>query len=97
MQALTPSRSYILEPRRLNAAGDSDAKRKQELGQFLTPEPIGAFMASLFEARPAEIRLLDAGAGKGALIAEFVKAICAQRRRPKRISVAPYELDEAIL
>ena len=45
------------------------------MGQFLTPQAIGTFMASLFEARPAEIRLLDAGAGDGALTAAFVKKL----------------------
>ena len=72
MQTLNPSRSSVLEPPRSKASADCDAERKQKLGQFLTPESIGAFMASLFEARPAEVRLLDAGAGEGALIAEFV-------------------------
>jgi len=33
-------------------------------------------MASLFEARPAEIRPLEAGAVEGALIAAFVKRLC---------------------
>jgi adenine-specific DNA-methyltransferase len=67
------------------------------LGQFLTPEPIARFMASLFEAHPAEVRLLDAGAGDGALIMAFVKQACAARRRPKRITVTAFELDEAIV
>src|SRR5206468_3453319 len=73
MQSLDSSRSAVLEPPRLRPLADFDGERKQELGQFLTPESIGTFMASLFEERPAEIRLLDAGAGGGALIASFVK------------------------
>src|SRR5258706_12743441 len=98
MQALDSTRSSVLEPQRSKApTADVDAKRKQELGQFLTPEAIGTFMASLFEAHPAEIRLLDAGAGSGALTAAFVKQLCGSRRRPKRISVTAYELDEAIV
>jgi len=67
------------------------------LGQFLTPESIGSFMASLFEAHPAEICLLDAGAGDGALTAAFVKRMCGSRLQPKRISVTVYELDETIV
>jgi adenine-specific DNA-methyltransferase len=54
-------------------------------------------MASLFETQPAETRLLDAGAGNGALIAAFVKRLCGSSRRPKRIFVTAYELDEAII
>ncbi|MBM3882466.1 MAG: SAM-dependent methyltransferase [Verrucomicrobia bacterium] len=97
MQALDSTRSSVLEPPHTRLPADSAAGRKHELGQFLTPESIGAFMASLFEAHPAEIRLLDAGAGDGALIAAFVRQSCGGRRRPKRIAVTAYELDEAIV
>src|SRR6266581_4123881 len=97
MQPFASTRSSVLEPQRSKAPADVDAKRKQELGQFLTPATIGSFMASLFEAHPAEIRLLDAGAGDGALTAAFVKRMCGSSRRPKRISVTAYELDEAIV
>src|SRR5438094_655191 len=97
MQAPNPYRNSVLELPRFKPSAEFDAERKQELGQFLTPQTVASFMASLFEARPSEIRLLDAGAGKGALIGAFVKAMCAQKRRPKRISVTAYELDEAIV
>ena len=53
-------------------------------------------MASLFEAHPAEIRLLDAGAGSGALSAALVKRLCRDKRRPKRIAVTTYEIDREI-
>jgi predicted RNA methylase len=43
--------------------------RRHELGQFLTPDPVADFMASLFESRWQEWNLLDAGAGSGALSA----------------------------
>jgi adenine-specific DNA-methyltransferase len=97
MQASDSTRAPILEPPRSKASPALAAERKQELGQFLTPESIGAFMASLFAMRPPEIRLLDAGAGDGALITALVKAICEQRHRPKRISVTAYEIDGSIV
>jgi adenine-specific DNA-methyltransferase len=97
MPALDSSRSCILEPLRSKASDEFDAERKQELGQFFTPESIGAFMASLFEKCPAEMRLLDAGAGEGALITAFVKQSCGGKRRPRRIEVTAYELDDAIV
>src|SRR5437016_8918535 len=97
MQALHSSRSSMLEPEHSKAPADSDAMRKLRLGQFLTPEIIGSFMASLFEVHPAEIRLLYAGAGGGALTAAFVKRICISSPRPTRISVTAYEIDEAIV
>ena len=97
MQPLQSTRSAALHSRHSNASADLDAERKQELGQFLTPQAIGSLMASLFKTRPNEIRLLDAGAGDGALTAAFVKSVCANRDWPKRIFVSAYELDEAIL
>lgn len=49
------------------------AARKALLGQFMTPPGIARFMAGLFSAPlPADVCLLDAGAGMGALTAAFV-------------------------
>ncbi len=71
--------------------------KKRELGQFLTPRAIASFMASLFESFPAEVKLLDPGAGDGALTAAFVRNACDAEMRPKRISVTAYELDPVII
>ncbi|MEW6306640.1 MAG: Eco57I restriction-modification methylase domain-containing protein [Verrucomicrobiota bacterium] len=97
MQALDSIRTAVHEPPRSEASPAFDGGRKQELGQFFTPESIGAFMASLFQAHPPDIRLLDAGAGNGALISPFVKAVCEQGCRPNRISITAYEIDKSIL
>src|SRR5207302_2728722 len=97
MQALHSTQSAFLGTPRTKAPVDFDAEKKQELGQYRTPEAIGSFMASLFGAYPTEIRLLDAGAGDGALIAAFVRRVCDHRRRPKRISITAYELDPDIV
>ncbi len=75
----------------------SDDERRQELGQFLTPAPIADFMASLFQANWDELRLLDAGAGAGALSAALVRRLCAAASKPKRISITAYELDPAMI
>ena len=40
-----------------------DLAKQHELGQFLTPNPVAEFMASLFEIHRSEVHLLDAGAG----------------------------------
>ena len=48
-------------------------KRKSQLGQFMTPASVARFMASLFP--PSTLRtckLLDAGAGEGALTSAFL-------------------------
>lgn len=50
------------------AAAESPTRRRQgELGQFLTPAPVADLMASLLGRLPTAVRLLDAGAGAGAL------------------------------
>ena len=48
-------------------ASPDDLDKQHELGQFLTPNPVAEFMASLFEIHRGEVSLLDAGAGAGAL------------------------------
>jgi adenine-specific DNA-methyltransferase len=71
--------------------------RQHELGQFLTPNPLANFMASLFESRWQEWNLLDAGAGRGALSAALVRRLCGSRHKPKSISVTACELDDALI
>lgn len=54
-------------------------------------------MASLFDAHWQELDLLDAGAGAGALSLAFVQRLCAEPRRPNRVSVTAYEIDSALI
>ena len=72
-------------------------ERQHELGQFLTPNPVADFMASLFESPWQNWRLLDAGAGNGALSAALVRRLCASRRKPESISITACELDNALI
>lgn len=67
--------------------------RQAELGQYLTPDSISAFMSGLFPPVSSPVRLLDAGAGKGALIAAFIE----RHRRESAITAHAYELDEVVL
>lgn len=76
-------------------ASADDLDKQHELGQFLTPNPVAEFMASLFEIHRSEVRLLDAGAGAGALSAALVGRWCHEARKPKRISLTAYEVDSA--
>lgn len=72
-------------------------ERQEELGQFLTAQPVADFMASMFGPLPRTVRLLDAGAGAGALTAAFVSRCCRELRGVRAIEVTVYELDEDIL
>jgi adenine-specific DNA-methyltransferase len=70
---------------------------KRELGQFLTPAPVAEFMASLFTGTQDEWRLLDAGAGVGALSAALLARICESTKPAKSVRVTAYELDASLI
>lgn len=70
-----------------------DGNRRAELGQFLTPEPVAADMAAMFGELPADVRLLDAGAGVGSLTAAFVTEALARPVTPRSITVTAFEVD----
>lgn len=74
----------------------SSRERQQKLGQFLTPSYVARFMASLFEPLPSKVRLLDAGAGAGALTSAFVSR-CCENGSVKEIVATLYEVDVEIL
>ncbi|WP_437546239.1 Eco57I restriction-modification methylase domain-containing protein [Sorangium sp. So ce367] len=78
---------------RIEAARALDPRTRSELGQFLTPPPVASFMASLFELSCEEIRVLDAGAGVGSLLAAFTASACARRIRPSAIRATGFEID----
>ena len=71
--------------------------RKEELGQFLTASPVADFMASMFGPLPKTVRLLDAGAGAGALTLAFVSRCCEKREGVCAIEANLYELDGEIM
>lgn len=72
-------------------------EHRAALGQFLTPAPLARMMASLVEAGQPHVRILDAGAGIGALAASLVSELSERARRPERITVTAYELDATLL
>jgi predicted RNA methylase len=73
-------------------------KRKSELGQFMTPAAVARFMASLFPPSTLETcRLLDAGAGMGALTGAFLdRWSVANGLQFQRVEVEAYEIDERL-
>lgn len=79
-----------------NATLTDARKRQGEIGQFLTPLPVADFMASLFGPLPDTVRLLDAGAGAGALTASFVSQVCKRRGTVRAIDATLYESDPFI-
>lgn len=73
-----------------------DPKRRATLGQFMTPGTTAVFMAQMFTELPKHVKLLDAGAGMGALTAAFVGEVCNRQKAPKSIAVTCFEVDEGM-
>lgn len=80
-----------------HADAPQNLDNRHELGQFLTPEPIAQFMASLFESALRSVHVLDAGAGGGTLAAALAHGLAARQRPPKEISVTALEVDPALI
>jgi adenine-specific DNA-methyltransferase len=73
-------------------------KRKSALGQFMTPSPVARFMASLFPPATLQTcRLLDAGAGVGALSCAFLDRWATTKELSfQSAEVQAYEIDDAL-
>lgn len=85
-----------IEQRRLQVSRNTEAKRKSQFGQFLTPERIAGFMVDLFPAASGSGRLLDAGAGIGSLSAAFVKRWRAGGFNFQHLELDAYEIDHLL-
>jgi adenine-specific DNA-methyltransferase len=73
-------------------------KQKSELGQFMTPAPVARFMASLFPASTLrDCRLLDAGAGVGALSCAFLdRWVATDGFEFEKTEVEAFEVDPTL-
>jgi len=71
--------------------------RKSELGQFMTPSNTARFMASLFPASDLKTcRLLDAGAGLGALSCAFLDRWVHGGFQFQEVQAFAYEIDDRL-
>ncbi len=85
-----------IEQARLRLSRDTDAKKKSQFGQFLTPEGIAAFMAGLFPPAEGRCSLLDAGAGIGSLAAAFLERWRSGGFRFRCIELDAFEIDGSL-
>lgn len=70
-------------------------KRKAEFGQFMTPASVARFMASLFPPSSLQTcRLLDAGAGMGALSCAFLDCWVTGGFGFASLEATAYEVDD---
>lgn len=94
--ARTHAHRTRMEATRLTVSRDLDPARRGLLGQYMTPWPVAKFMASLFEPTSDDVRLLEAGAGAGSLIAAFVDDWVRKSNAGSRMSATAYEVDPAL-
>ena len=79
------------------ANGKLNRETQNAFGQYMTPAPIAAFMASLFPAvTKKRVSLLDAGAGVGSLTSAFIERLCGCQSGYE-IDVDAYEIDPELL
>ncbi|AJP60127.1 SAM-dependent methyltransferase (plasmid) [Pandoraea vervacti] len=72
-------------------------RRKSALGQFMTPASVARFMASLFPPSTLQTcRLLDAGAGVGALSCAFLDRWLAGGFGFEAVEATAYEVDATL-
>lgn len=82
---------------RVEASRRLDPPRRAALGQYMTPAPIGRFMAHGF-ARPAgSVRVLDPGAGVGLLTAAWVERFCRPGSPLRTAQFVCYEIEPLLL
>lgn len=81
---------YPIDEICVEASRKLDQSKRGALGQFMTPSAIAGFMASLF-TYGKDIRLLDAGAGAGALTSAFLG-----KAGDSNVSVDAWEIDPVL-
>lgn len=82
---------------RLEANRTLDRAHRSELGQFMTPPRLASFMASLFGQFPDVVRVLDAGAGVGSLLAAFACEAARRKRRPNVVHATAFDVDRLLI
>lgn len=94
--------SLLIEPTlavaKQHTADESAVVRKAQLGQFMTPKGIADYMAGSFDAsRFGKVRLLDAGAGQGALSLAFASRWGSEAPAGSTLAIDAYELDPTMV
>lgn len=82
---------------RSEAVASLDPKQRATLGQVMTPPPVATLMAAMFARPQQDVRLLDPGAGLGALTAATVDALLGRDEPPTSIEVVAYEVESRLL
>ena len=82
---------------RLDLSARTNDKHRSEYGQFLTPSPIARFMGQMSSVNRSKMRILDPGAGVGALSSSLVIELLNRKTPPKEIELHAFELDKGLI
>ena len=74
-----------------------EAGYRSGMGQFLTPAGVAGLLAGMFDSAEGDVRLLDLGAGVGALTAAFVEGVLGRERKPRSLHLTVWEAEEAFI
>lgn len=74
-----------------------DGAHQAALGQYFTPPATALRMAAMFRLPGPVVRVLDPGAGVGALSAALVASLVARDVPPRRIEITAVEVDRALI
>lgn len=85
-----------VEQTRLQVSKRTEAKKKSQFGQFLTPAKTAVFLASLFPDAKGNCRLLDAGAGIGSLSDVFLERWKSGGFHFQRVELDAFEIDDSL-
>lgn len=85
-----------IEQTRLQVSKKTEARKKSQLGQFLTPAKTAAFMASLFPDAKGNCYLLDAGAGIGSLSDAFLERWRTGGFHFAQVKLDAFEIDDSL-
>ena len=94
---MTPAFTETADFYRVDASLKLDPTKRAKLGQYMTPAPIGRFMASLFDDVSGAVRVLDPGAGVGSLSAAFLERCTQETKKPRSACLVCYEIEPALL
>jgi adenine-specific DNA-methyltransferase len=85
-----------VEARRLELTTAASRSRRATFGQFFTPMATARLMASMVSDHNGTVRVLDAGAGFGALTAALTAELCCRIEPPEALEVTCFDIDDAV-
>jgi adenine-specific DNA-methyltransferase len=96
---LTAAESPLTLASRLGqeACAGLEASYRSGMGQFLTPPGVARLLAGMFDLAEGDVRLLDLGAGVGALTAAFVTEVLGRKGKPRSLHLTVWEAEESFI